>query len=88
LSAISKAIELGCKIHRTGVIYYILRKKEILKRKQEKPNLEKLEGLTVLVSPSDGSIITVYKNRHSYRINKKKPKESFPAYVPREFLRS
>ena len=57
LSDIDTIMKLGCKIHRTGIIFYILRKKDIPAEIQNQDKLVKLEGATLLVNPGDGTII-------------------------------
>jgi len=74
VSDIEMVMRLGCKIHRTGVTFYTLRRKDIPDEFRRRDRLSKLEGATLLVRPADGVIITAYKNRRSFRQIKKKGK--------------
>lgn len=73
----SEAIELvinhGRKVHRTGVIFYFLGRRDLPEALRRQDRYAKLEGLTLLVS-QDGEVITAYRNRAACRKIQKKLK--------------
>lgn len=62
----SEAIELvtsyGRKIHRTGVVFYFLGRRDLPEALRRQDRYAKLEGVTLLVG-QDGEVITSYRNR-------------------------
>lgn len=71
---VAAVMESGTKIHRTGIVFYVMTKKDVMKRQQDKRRLKDLEGLTVLVSQDSGSVISVYKNKAALSTIRKKGK--------------
>jgi hypothetical protein len=67
--AILAALNYGKKIHRTGRVFFTLRKKDVA----DIPELESFAGTTILVG-RDGAIVTAYANRNSHSVIKKKSK--------------
>lgn len=73
---IQMCIKYGSKIHRTGIKFYVLLRKQI-----EKHNLpKKLEGLCVLIS-NDNKIITTYKNKDAIYYIKRLSKENLKKFT-------
>lgn len=70
VSDVNIALDKGTKIHRTGVIFYFLRKKDLPEGKE----FEHLNGLTVLAK--NRTIITVYRNRRILHEIKQKAKRN------------
>ncbi|QTA89739.1 DUF4258 domain-containing protein [Desulfonema magnum] len=67
--AILATLRYGKKLHRTGSVFFTLRKKDVAME----PELRPFAGTTLLVA-KDGVIITAYMNKNSHSIIKKKPK--------------
>lgn len=67
--AILATLSYGKKIHRTGRVFFTLRKKDVA----DIPELEDFAGTTILVG-RDGAIVTAYANRNSHSVIKKKSK--------------
>gem|GEM_PF-2389701 len=67
--AILAALYYGTKIHRTGRIFFTLRKKDVVMM----PELRSFAGTTILVG-KDGAIVTAYANENSFSDIKKKSK--------------
>lgn len=67
--AILAALYYGTKIHRTGRIFFTLRKKDVVKM----PELHSFAGTTILVG-KDGTVVTAYANENSFSDIKKKSK--------------
>lgn len=67
--AILATLHYGKKVHRTGRVFFILRKKDVASM----PELESFAGTTLLLG-RDGTIITAYSNQKAYRVIKKKSK--------------
>lgn len=59
--AISATIEFGGEMHRAGVTYYILRRKDAEKAKRKNRDIHKYTGTIVLVS--GGEIVTAFRNK-------------------------
>lgn len=72
---IDLCIKYGEKIHRTGITFYIILKKNIEKIKLP----QDLEGLCVLVG-ADNTLITVYKNRNAISDIKKLNKQNLKKF--------
>lgn len=67
--AIRATLMYGKKMHRTGYIFFIMRKKDVQKR----PELRPFHGTTILMG-ADGTVITAYANKNAPSMVKKKPK--------------
>ncbi len=63
----------GRKVHRTGVVFYFLGRRDIPADLQREDGFAKLEGTVLLVSP-EGELITAYRNRSALRKIQKKAK--------------
>ena len=72
---ISDTIEYGELIYKQGVRFYVMLKKTAPKIFNHN-YIEKILGITVLVSNLDNTIITVYKNKNSFKTIKKKSKRA------------
>lgn len=71
--AIEMVIRHGRKVHRTGVVFYFLGRRDLPEALRRQDRYAKLEGLTLLVS-QDGEVITAYRNRAACRKIRKKLK--------------
>ncbi len=67
--AILATLRYGKKVHRTGRVFFILRKKDVSKM----PEIRLFAGTTLLLG-KDGTIITAYSNEKSYGVIRKKSK--------------
>ena len=67
----------GQKLHRTGIVFYFLGRRDIPEHQRTDDRYAKLEGATVLEA-LDGGIITVYRNRNGLKNIKKKRKYRLP----------
>ncbi len=67
--AILATLRYGKKVHRTGRVFFILRKKDVAMI----PELESFAGTTLLLG-KDGTVITAYSNPNAYSVIRKKPK--------------
>jgi len=63
----------GQEIHRTGVIFYFLGRRDIPSHLRQNETYRKLEGTTLLVSLTD-ELITAYRNKTACREIRKKDK--------------
>lgn len=67
--AILATLHYGKKVHRTGRVFFVLRKKDVSKV----PEIRSFAGTTLLLG-RDGAIITAYSNEKSYKVIRKKSK--------------
>lgn len=67
----------GKPVHRTGVTFYILRKRDIPLEHRRNDVYAKLEGAVILVG-DDGGVVTTYRNKRAYRQVRKKVKYRLP----------
>jgi hypothetical protein len=70
----------GERVHRTGVTMYILRKRDILQKDRRRSEITRLEGTAVLTGFSqDGKVevITIYRNKGSFRTFRGKKKYDY-----------
>jgi hypothetical protein len=67
----------GQKLHRTGIVFYFLGRRDIPEHQRIDDRYAKLEGATVLEA-LDGGTITVYRNRNGLKNIKKKRKYRLP----------
>jgi len=67
--AIRATLCYGTKIHRTGRVFFTLRKKDVA----DIPELHPFTGTTILLG-RDGTIVTAYSNPKSYGVIKRKSK--------------
>ena len=65
--------QYGILEHRTGVRFYILRRREVERYRHVEPRLAKLHDIVMIVS-SDNTVITVYRNKKALRDIRRKPK--------------
>ena len=63
----------GRKIHRTGITFYFLGRKDIPREDWHQEEYRRMEGTTLLVA-ENGAILTVYKNRNALQSIKRKAK--------------
>lgn len=63
----------GVLQHRTGACFYFVRKREVERYRSTEPRLAKLHDIVMIVS-RDGTVITVYRNRHAQRDIRRKSK--------------
>lgn len=63
----------GVLEHRTGVLFYFVRRRDVHRYRTVEPRLARLEGV-VMIQSLDGVVITVYRNRHALRQIRRKPK--------------
>ncbi len=70
---INLALKCGCVIYNAGAKFVFVRKKDIPKD-IPKAIAEKIEGVVIVMSSVDGTIITVYKNKNALREIKRKIK--------------
>lgn len=63
----------GILEHRTGVRFYILRRREVERYRKVEPRLAKLHDIVMIVS-SDNTVVTVYRNKKALRDIRRKPK--------------
>ena len=64
----------GILEHRTGVRFYIVRRRDVERYREVEPRLAKLHDIVMVVSSDDCTVITVYRNRNALREIKRKPK--------------
>ncbi len=69
---VSYVVQYGKPVHRTGITFYILRRRDIPECHRRNDTCAKLEGTVVLVG--DASVITVYRNCGAYHQVRKKLK--------------
>ncbi len=67
-------LRYGVLEHRTGVRFYVMRKREVERYRLVEPRLAKLHDIVIIVSNDDGTVITVYRNRNALRDIRRKPK--------------
>lgn len=72
--AIDYVLAYGRMIRRTGILFYVLRARDIPLQDRRRGSVSRLIGTTILVS-HDGTIITVYRNRRSLRAIVRKHKQ-------------
>jgi hypothetical protein len=63
----------GTLEHRTGVRFYILRRRDVERYREVEPRLAKLHDIVMIVA-SDNTVITVYRNKKALRDIRRKPK--------------
>lgn len=71
--AIDYVLAYGRAIHRTGVTFYFLGRRDIPRMDRRASWVARLEGTVVLVAET-GEIITVYRNRNALRLIQRKAK--------------
>ena len=64
-STIDYVLHFGTEFHKTGVLFYFLRDRDLPQGDRNRPQLSRLVGTTVVVSAIDHSVITVYKDRQN-----------------------
>lgn len=80
VGAIDYIMAWGRLIHRTGVRFYFLGRRDIPPQHRHLPQIARLAGSVALVSP-DGEIITLYRNVDALRDIERKMKYRFtPGY--------
>jgi len=62
--AVCSALQYGRVVYARGAAIHVIGRKEVHKYKKEGVNLSAYEGVQVLCSPKDGTVITVYRNRN------------------------
>jgi hypothetical protein len=66
-------LRFGTQVHRTGVIFFFLRKRDIPIADRSNSRYAAKEGTVVLLT-GDAEVITVYRNRSAYQGIRKKLK--------------
>ncbi|MDQ3927816.1 MAG: hypothetical protein M3328_01585 [Chloroflexota bacterium] len=66
--------QYGILEYRTGVRFYILRRRDVASYREVEPRLAKLHDLVMIVSGDGTTVITVYRNRKALREIRRKPK--------------
>jgi hypothetical protein len=64
----------GVLERRTGVRFYVLRKRDVERHREAEPRLQKLHDLVVVVSRDGDTVITVYRNSKALKKIKRKSK--------------
>lgn len=67
--------------HRAGARFYVVRKREVERYRLAEPRLAKLHDIVMIVSNDDGTVITVYRNRHALRDIRRKSKVNWHPLV-------
>jgi hypothetical protein len=67
----------GVLEYRTGVRFYILRRRDVERYRGVEPRLAKLHDLVMIVSSDKSTVITVYRNKKALRDIRRKPKMNF-----------
>lgn len=75
--AMEMARQYGRVVHRTGVVFYFLGRRDIPVSLRQHEGCRRMEGTTV-VAAGDGEVITVYRNPAGLRKIKKKAKCRLP----------
>lgn len=72
--AIELALRFGRKIHSRRALFHVIGKKEINKLGGQYPELKELDGVQVITTGDNESVITVYRNHdlRAIRPNKRK----------------
>lgn len=68
----------GRKVHRTGITFYFLGRRDIPRSLRRNDRYARLEGATLLVGP-DGEVITAYRNREALKAIRRKAKYRLPS---------
>ena len=69
LEAIEYTVRHGARYHRTGIVFHVLRRRDLRRLDVRDQRILKWEGTTVLVDR--GEVISVYRNRDVARIRRK-----------------
>ncbi|HEU0027582.1 MAG TPA: DUF4258 domain-containing protein [Ktedonobacterales bacterium] len=77
LDAVRYVITYGREFHRTGVTFFVLRRRDIPREDLRLPWVARLEGVAALVA-SDGAVITLYRNPAAARAIVRKLKYRLP----------
>jgi hypothetical protein len=64
----------GILEYRTGVRFYVLRRRDVERYRGVEPRLRKLHDIVMIVSSDGTTVITVYRNKKALREIKRKPK--------------
>ncbi len=64
----------GVVEYRTGVRFYVLRRRDVERHRHVEPRLTKLHDIVMIVSGDDTTVITVYRNKKALREIRHKPK--------------
>ncbi len=75
--AVRYIMTYGRDYRRTGVTFYVLRRRDIPREDQRLPWVARLEGAVALVS-SDGEVITLYRSQAAMRTILRKMKYRLP----------
>lgn len=70
--SIEMAFQYGRQEHTRGAVYYVIGRVEVEEYKNSVPEIIRHEGLHVVCSSEDGSILTVFKNKDLSAIKHKK----------------
>jgi hypothetical protein len=67
----------GVLKYRTGVKFYILRRRDVERHREAEPRLAKLHDMVMIVSSDNTTVITVYRNKKALKDIRRKPKMNF-----------
>ena len=83
LDAVRYVITYGREFHRTGVTFFVLRRRDIPREDLRLPWVARLEGAVALVA-RDGAVITLYRNPAAARAILRKMKYRLPWKATRQ----
>lgn len=64
----------GVLEHRSGVRFYVLRRRDVERFRDAEPRLQKLHDVVVVVACDDNTIITIYRNAKALKKIRRKSK--------------
>ena len=67
----------GVLEYRTGVRFYVLRRRDVERHRAIEPRLAKLHDIVMIVSSDNTTIITVYRSKRALRDIRRKSKVNF-----------
>lgn len=59
---IDLVLQYGRKVHARRAVFYVIGRKEVEMHRNHVPELEKLEGIQIVVNANHDVILTVYRN--------------------------
>jgi hypothetical protein len=83
LDAVRYVITFGREVHRTGVTFFVLRRRDIPREDLRLPWVARLEGAVALIA-RDGAVITLYRNPAAARAILRKMKYGRPWKATRQ----
>ncbi len=76
----------GILEYRTGVRFYILRRRDVERHREVEPRLAKLHDIVMIVSSDDSTVITVYRSKKALKDIRRKPKMNWYRSCARSWL--